>query len=507
LTSRRQPTRLSWRPATAGVACLAAALVIIVIDEITASSGPLILVLAAALGEVGCALVAPALLALIGRVGIRLPLWPRLALRDASRNRSAAAPAVAAIIAVVAATAALLIWGATDVTHDRLTYQPYLLIGDGAAFLSAQQATVAPQAALELRAALPGSDVLVVQGAGDGPCPTAGAAVGTATDSCRQVVVLPAPAPGCPEPVINFGPGGFGGGYIQGEIGKAGVQCTGPLVNPGNLTTIMVDDGSTITRILGGANGRAAATALRSGKAVVLDPSAFYHGTVALTFSSGQPARVTLPAVQVNSPVPLATMVIPPTEAVRLNLVVSNTTVYVKNARSQPASHLRAANVDLVRLGVDGLSIERGFHSHLGLGLLAAAVGDLVLTFGAALAATALMAVDGRDELLTMAAVGAAPAGRRRLAMARAGVICLVGAGFGVLAGVIPGIALVSRVRQLNSHIGLFDNLLGPGYGRYPLTIPWLDLAILVVGAPLLATITAAVVTRARLPSERRRAW
>ncbi len=130
----------------------------------------------------------------------------------------------------------------------------------------------------------------------------------------------------------------------------------------------------------------------------------------------------------------------------------------------------------------------------------------MVLTFGAALAATALMAVDGRDELLTLAAVGAAPNGRRCLAMARAGAIWLVGAAFGVLAGVIPGIGLVWRVRRLNSGSTIFDQL-GTKFGSYPLTIPWPALIIVVIGAPLLATITAAVVTRARLPSERRGAW
>lgn len=91
--------------------------------------------------------------------------------------------------------------------------------------------------------------------------------------------------------------------------------------------------------------------------------------------------------------------------------------------------------------------------------------------------------------------------------MARAGVICLVGAVFGTLAGVIPGVGLVWMVRNQDAGVPGF-NLGDPAlFDRYPLTIPWPAIAIIVIGAPVLATIAAAALTRARLPSERRGAW
>ncbi len=312
LASRRQPTRLSWRPAVAGLGCLAAAVVIGLGDVLASSGAPLVLVLAAALGEVGCALIAPALLAVIGRLAARLPLWPRLALRDASRNRSAAAPAVAAIIAVVAATAALLIFGATDATHDRLTYQPWVLVGDGVANLSPQQSAEAPEAAMQLRSDLPGADVLVVQGVGYGSCSgdmVIGGSGSPGTGTCRQPTVDPAPVPGCSmSPPIASGDGGAPSGALV--YGAVGSNCPPPSVN-GNLSTVLVDDGSTMARILDGA---AAAAALRSGKSVVLGPASFDHGTATLSFSSGKPAQVTVPVVEVDSAVPLAAIVVPPSE-------------------------------------------------------------------------------------------------------------------------------------------------------------------------------------------------
>ena len=136
--------------------------------------------------------------------------------------------------------------------------------------------------------------------------------------------------------------------------------------------------------------------------------------------------------------------------------------------------------------------------------LLAVAGGDVILTLGAAIVATALIAVDSREDLMIMAAVGAAPRSRRRLAMARAGIICTVGAVFGTLAGLLPGIELVSRIR----HEGLFNvvAVAVPGAPAYPLSIPWADLAVVAVAGPVVATLAAAVLTRTRLPIERRRA-
>ena len=97
----------------------------------------------------------------------------------------------------------------------------------------------------------------------------------------------------------------------------------------------------------------------------------------------------------------------------------------------------------MVRLGFQGLEIETGYHDHLTGALWAVIGGDAFLVLGAAIAATVLVGVDSRDDLMTFATVGAAPRSRRRLAVARAGVICLVGALFGTAAGLLPGVELV----------------------------------------------------------------
>ena len=59
------------------------------------------------IGELGLVLCTPALVGLIARIGRILPLAPRIALRDAARNRAAAAPAISAVMAAVAGSVAL----------------------------------------------------------------------------------------------------------------------------------------------------------------------------------------------------------------------------------------------------------------------------------------------------------------------------------------------------------------------------------------------------------------
>ena len=63
---------------------------------------------------VGCLMVIPALLTLVGRLGTRLALPLRLAARDTARQRGRSTPAVAAIMAAVAALTALSIGSASN---------------------------------------------------------------------------------------------------------------------------------------------------------------------------------------------------------------------------------------------------------------------------------------------------------------------------------------------------------------------------------------------------------
>jgi putative ABC transport system permease protein len=74
-------------------------------------------------------------------------------------------------------------------------------------------------------------------------------------------------------------------------------------------------------------------------------------------------------------------------------------------------------------------------------------------------------------------------------------------AGLGSLLGAVAGVgAAVAVLTALNQgHADMW-----PVPALYPITVPWLNVAIAVVGVPLVAMLGAGLVTRSRLPIEHR---
>jgi putative ABC transport system permease protein len=73
---------------------------------------------------IGCLMVIPAVLTLVGRLGAPLVLPLRLAARDTARQRGRSTPAVAAIMAAVAAVTALRVGAASDTRQQEDHYVP-----------------------------------------------------------------------------------------------------------------------------------------------------------------------------------------------------------------------------------------------------------------------------------------------------------------------------------------------------------------------------------------------
>ena len=101
---------------------------------------------------------------------------------------------------------------------------------------------------------------------------------------------------------------------------------------------------------------------------------------------------------------------------------------------------------ELVEGAVDGtyVYVERGYQRPPEAVVILLVLGVLggVLMLGGTLTATFLALSDARPDLATLAAVGAAPRTRRRVAAAYALVIGFVGAVLGAVVGFIPGVAI-----------------------------------------------------------------
>jgi putative ABC transport system permease protein len=420
----------------------------------------------AALAVIGLVVLSPTLVALMGRPAARLPLAGRLALRDAARHRGRSGPAMAAVLAAVAGSAALLLVVAANDDRDRRAYRPMLpertaviplvdLVADGTAMKEVLRPPGPIVRALE--ATLPVRDSVVIpqlRGCWDGDCRTV-------------------------EPATR-------GDRVMDMAGFASFDGGGSVVGDGDL----------LERAYGIDDPRARAV-LAAGGVVALDRALVVDGHVALDvfapLSPGEPdrrrlERVRFAAVYGGAPEPIAGgVVLSPAAAKRLGVEVRPAAIFLRLDREPTRDEEDAARDAVYATGMrTAATVERGYASSYGLGLLALVLGAAVITLGAAGIATGLAQADARADHATLAAVGADPRLRRTLAGLQALSISGLGTALGVAVGFVPALAAIGAIDSLR------------------LVIPWLPLLALLVVVPLLAAAAAWACTRSRLVMERR---
>ncbi|SOD70710.1 ABC-type lipoprotein release transport system permease subunit [Jatrophihabitans sp. GAS493] len=148
-------------------------------------AGPVAILSGVGLAELGLICCTPAMLAVIAGLGRRLPLSPRIALRDAGRNRSSAAPAVAAVMASMIGAIAVTIGVVSTEDQNRRSYTAGLPLHDVFTYASAYSATDAKEVQIDpttiaatLRSTLPVRQVMTVLQP-DMSCPSVGAPTAT----------------------------------------------------------------------------------------------------------------------------------------------------------------------------------------------------------------------------------------------------------------------------------------------------------------------------------------
>ncbi|MEV0212223.1 FtsX-like permease family protein [Micromonospora sp. ALFpr18c] len=455
-----------------------------------ARTTPAVILTGLILGELGLVCCTPTLIGVLARLGRVLPLAPRIALRDASRNRAAAAPAICAVMAAVASSVALGGYLASDGARDQRAYQPMLPTGhvlvspnDPARVPTLDQVTGAAREHL-------GTDRVVAVHAA--VCAPRGG-------YCDVSAVLPSER-ACPwqagdtlsaaqrrqaraDPRCQLHEPAYYGAYLE------------PLVDDGTALPLLTDADPATT---------AAATAvLRDGGVVVTDPRYLHNGlvTVQVRKMDAGPeqsiAAVDLPGYALPVAVGQSRLLLSAAAGQRLDLSSSPAGWVIGTSTPPDGDRQDRFTAALRPFGTIYVTVENGgAPSDLSplLLLLAAAAG--LITVGASGIATALAAAEGRAELTTLAAVGAAPMVRRLLAICQAGVISGLGSVLGIVAGLgTAAIVLFSVNRQYATA--------WPIQLPYPYLVPWPVLGVLVL-VPLVAMLGAGLFTRARLPIERR---
>ncbi|MFE9653602.1 FtsX-like permease family protein [Micromonospora sp. NPDC006431] len=490
LNGRRNPPRHRRRWLVLGVLLTAAGAALAGLGA--NRSSPSVVLTGLILGELGLVFGTPTLIGLLARAGRLLPLVPRLALRDASRNRSSAAPAISAVMAAVAGSVALGAYLASDEARSRAEWQPGIPPGQVLLLRSggATAATLPPVAevAEPVRAALPAATVVPI-------ATPACARPASAEDYCVATAVLP-PERRCPYELGNA--------IVTADRALADPRCVRAVrESTGIYLPVLVDDGRALSALTGApAEEVAAATrTLAAGGVVVTDPGQVVDGrvTVAVTHGAGDvtaTASATLPGHLLRGGLPVDRLVLSPSAAAAVGLVAEPFGYAVDTAEPPTAGQRERLSAELSRLSA--LSVLTGDQpgSDQRSLLLLLAIGSGVITLGAAGVATGLAAAEARRDLSTLAAVGADPRVRRVLSLCQAGVIAVLGSALGILAGLGSAAIILLSLNQRYAQAW-------PAPMPYPLVVPGLTLGVLVV-VPLVAMLGAALFTRSRLPVERR---
>ncbi|MCX5377270.1 FtsX-like permease family protein [Streptomyces sp. NBC_00091] len=467
-----------------------------------------------AIAELGIVALTPVLVGLFGRLGRWLPLSPRLALRDAVRNRGRTAPAVAAVLAAVAGTVAVSTYQHSREVQYRHEYTAalpdnagYLTSGDpsGHKDVPALRDAVSKNLPVAVRADV---DRLVV---GSPNCSERSAEPG-----CGRVAVIVPKEQRCPLSEAEHGASAFPPERIRElrQDPRCKVRTFGaPFGAPFD---IVVADEKLMEVLAIGDPGSAAA--LKAGRPVSFDRNQVKDGKVTLRIVTDAAGAEEASAKRADPPgqdralavhqAPDTTeawgvqLVLPPAAARAAGLATAPAGAYFSLDGKASSQQRQRLDGEVDRMGADAqVEIEEGYQEQSTLGLLALSVFAGLVTIGAAGIATGLAQADSEADLKTLAAVGAAPRVRRTLSGFQCGVVALMGVVLGSAAGILPAVGL--RLTQKREELRLIENGIDMGYTAVrdtelyvPIAVPWGTLAGLLVLVPLGAALLAALVTK-----------
>ena len=463
--------------------------------------------------ELGLVLCAPTLVGLVARLGRVLPPVPRIALRDAARNRAAAASAIAAVMAAMAGSVAIGVVRTTDRARADADYQQSLPLGNvqvsyDPVYGPGVDPSTRPQLSMNrliaaVRATLPATEVVTI---GTVTCPAADANRGK---DCGLLARVPqdrqCPYENASAEALSL---------AQQRAANLDSRC-GPVSRGRGIGGSLVIAPAAVGPLVGtsGADLAKARETLAAGGVLVDDPRYVVAGKVTLkiydadTDHRGSPAQVearmrtlVVPGYALTNNQWLLGVVFSPGAISAARLAQKPYGVAVATDRMPTQAEQDRLTAELRDLDKDALSayVERGKpESPSDPTLLVLALVAGFITLGAAGIGTGLAAADGRADLATLAAVGASPGVRRRLSLSQSGTIAGLGTALGTIAGLGASTAVLFGYNQSNKYHW-------PPYPPYPITVPWETVAVVLV-VPLVAMLATGLLTRSRLPIERRR--
>ncbi|MEU9762988.1 FtsX-like permease family protein [Streptomyces sp. NPDC047985] len=477
----------------------------------------------AELGMLGCI---PVMVGLLGRLGRKLPLSPRMALRDAARNRGRTAPAVAAVMAAVAGSVAIATYMSSKIAEYEYEYTPSLAQGTIAVMSngdgSAERLPLA-RAAVERNMPVSGGHADFKRVWAGSDCNV----YYEEENGCGTLRLVKPTGKGHSCPLKGKGAQELAARLSADEHKKLmnTPACLGEhmLVHafPTDENQIVVADANMLSTYVK-LDDPAAADALAAGTPVLLNPAYAKGGEITLTsvhtyndrdkenrkLHPGK-ARTTTDRLKVYvapakyAATPGVRLILPQKTADQLGLHTEPVgSVYAVSQPPTSAEHQRVdAALEQAGGGLWVLADSGPDQQEDTIMLLILTLFAGVVTLGAAAITTGLAKADAEADLTTLSAVGAPPGVRRTLTGFQCLVVALTGVVLGTITGLVPAVAL--RLVDLREALAAMRS--EPMESAYtPIVLPWGTLAVLVVGVPLLAGALAAAITRSRQTLARR---
>lgn len=433
------------------------------------------LLFGAVIAELGLVALAPWLVGAASRMAARLPTAPRLALRDAGRNRMRAGTAVCAVLAAVAGATAMGIWVVSDSANAERHYVP--TVPEGYVALTVDRGQWPGGDISGVEDALPVADAVAMTGKPGRSC---------IFQRCEDWVVQKQRRP-C---VVADG---SGMGFCGYSFGSAW--------NPW-----MYGEGRTYRALTGFEPDASVRSTLDQGGLVVgtTYASAFVDDSGTMTFENRQtgelvdvPATVA-PTDEVGAE-PRFELLFSDGARERLGLASHDLGYTFVTTRAPTGAELAQARESVAQISEYGNTLAgQPFRSDTSLALRLLLAGALVLAVAATATATGLASADAIPDMATLAAIGAAPRTRRWLSASQAGVVSLLGTALGVVGGLVIGVAAIGATT---------DNFAASASGvgsTLPVAIPWDSVALLAVVIPAVAMSLAFLFSRSSLPMVRR---
>ncbi|AWZ06210.1 MULTISPECIES: ABC transporter permease [unclassified Streptomyces] len=509
LTGRRGVRRANRVLPVLGLLAIAGGAAIALFGSVS-KMGSTVVAGGSAIAELGVVALTPTLVGMFGRAGRWLPLSPRLALRDAVRNRGRTAPAVAAVLAAVAGTVAVATYQHSKDVQARAEYSAHLPYGAGlietnenSAFrdVTSMRELLSKELPVNVRADV---DRLVVGRPG---C----SSYSSSPDCGRAEIIIPKEQR-CPLYTAENGPSSFT--PEQRRELRNDWRCAD---EPFGIRAPLVVADEKLLSVLA-VEDPGAVAALKAGKAVSFKKQNVLADkvTVRLIMGRDEPVGGYAP----GEPAPGQDKVFAAYQAPEsakgygLELVLPASAAKGAAIETAPfgsyftldggASSEQRQRLDgsLDKMGLDAsVRIEKGYEGNDSLAMLALTVFAGLVTIGAAGIATGLAQADAEGDLKTLAAVGAPPRVRRTLSGFQCGVVALMGVVLGSAAGILPAVGL--RLTERRAAADMIRTGIENGYTAasetvpyMPIAVPWATLAGLLVAVPLGAALLAALVTR-----------